>query len=158
MTTEPRVPTPPHAGQRADEPREPLTFARGCAQLLACTLTFGGIIGVLRAGLHSATDPVARNLFFFPAHLFTAATLLLAGLVGVLAATSRAGAHMYLVAVLTLCATWAAAAFLLDGRPNDMFARSGSLIGVLLVVAATALAGLIWHRHTIPQAEEPPLS
>ncbi len=154
MSTEPLTPLPSHPAQRSGQP---LTFERGCAQLVGCTLSFLAIVGVLRAGLHSATDPVARNLFFFPAHLFTSVTLLIAGLVGIAAATSRVAAHMYLVALATLCVTWAAAAFVLDGRPNDMFARSASLITVLLVTAAAAVAGIIWQRHIIPQVEDPPL-
>ncbi|MCB0882994.1 MAG: hypothetical protein KDC33_12375 [Thermoleophilia bacterium] len=117
------------------------------AQAVAALLCFVGVLELLRTGVASVRDPIGTSLFGYPAHFLGGVLHLAAGLVALWCASRPRLVGPCLTGLCALLLAWGAAAVVLDGNPNDAFARAPVLVVAHVLLALTAGAALIARRH-----------
>ncbi len=118
---------------------DPPPAAQRVTYLIACVLAMLGVLGLLRTGLANPWREQGTDLLGMTTHPITALMHAAIGLTGIPIARAARAAHRYLWLVGGLLATWTAAAFVLDGAPNDLFVREPFLLAVHAIGAATCL-------------------
>ena len=118
---------------------DPPPTAQRVTYLIACMLGMLGLLGLLRTGLANPWRDEGTDLLGMTTHPITALVHTAIGLAGLPIARAIGAARRYLLVVGGLLTVWTAAGFVLDGAPNDLFARDPFLLALHAVIAGTCL-------------------
>jgi len=106
----------------------------GAARIVACVLTFTGIMGMLRVGTTGETKDVA-TLLVAPA---TAVVWFVVGMVGIAMSVRAVRARLFLIGAGALLTVWGLAGLLTQGA-GDVLTNDPSTVALLLALGVGSL-------------------